>query len=135
LHRGLDERVALTVGQHRDRGQGGAHEQPALDLLLQAVRGDQILGELVLDRCAPGCLQRCVADDLVEPTADVLHLGARSERGERAHQSLLNDVLRIALRSEAARKPHELTFVARGNGDKRPVMPRTREADQTLVRL
>jgi hypothetical protein len=101
------------------------------DRLLERLTGDVDLIERYIDsRC---CFGRGVAHNLVQPPTQVPDLGARPEGRERAQKGLLEEILRVPVRVEAACERQQLRAVALHDRRKRTIMAAPREADEPLV--
>jgi hypothetical protein len=76
-----------------------------------------------------------VADDLVQPSPEVLDLRPRLQRRERAQERLLDDVLRPPVGAQTPGVGVELVAVALDDHRERPLVPGAGQADQPLVGL
>lgn len=84
---------------------------------------------------AQGRSRRYVAQDLIQPAAQMPDLGARAERRERVQERLLYEVLRPPIRGEAPCRSVQLAAVALDDRREGTFVPGAREADQPLVGL
>jgi hypothetical protein len=104
-----------------------------LDQVLQVlVRRHQLVQGSVP---GPARLRRPVANDPVQPSAQVLDLGAGAQRRVSIQQRLLHDVLAPALGVEAARVGDQLRPVALDYLRERPVVAGPGQGDQPLIGL
>ena len=80
-------------------------------------------------------LCRSVAHDLVQPASDMADLGSRAKGHERTQEGLLQDVLHMPVRVEAARQSQKLRTVTLDDRGKRAVVACPGETREPLVGL
>jgi hypothetical protein len=101
------------------------------DCLLERLASDfDLIERQVGSRWAFG---RSVAHYLVQPPTQVPDVSARAQRGERAQEGLLQEILRAPIRAEAAGQREQLRAVALHDRRERAIVARPREAYQPLV--
>lgn len=134
LQAGQDQGIPLSLGQASQFRQQSPSLDPAGHVILQ-VRARAGL-RLELGGCPRGHdAGHPVADDLVKPAAEVADLSLGSESGKRAQERLLDHILGPPTGPQATGEAEQASLVALHDHDERPVMPRSRETDQTLVGL
>ena len=136
-----DERVALALGQHREVAEQLAQARAALGgdrRLLMDGRRDALTGDRQVHRVGPHAaqlVQAAVADQAVEPRAQVDRAVVAQQRAVGAQQRLLDDVLGDAVLAaeHALGKAHQPRPVALADRVEGPCVARAQRGDQALV--
>jgi hypothetical protein len=132
LQRGGDHRFPLAMGQRRHCGEDLASGQATLDVVLNHDGADLAVGlERHLHRAGnPAC---GVAEDLVQPTAQVPNLrpGAKGDQG--VEEGLLHGILGPSVGAQPAGHAQQCPVVAGDDRRKRLLITLAREAGQALI--
>jgi hypothetical protein len=130
----LDDRVVLARWKLSHSSQGIHGQHPPLRHLLGGLGDRMLLLKLGQGRgrriFAPGL----VAEDLMQPAAEVPHLGAGLQSRERGQEGLLDEVL-SAMRIDATGIGGQRLAVTLDDQLECALVPQMGESDQSLVRL
>ena len=136
-----DERVALVLRQHREVAEQLAQARTALGgnrRLLMDGRRDALTGDRQVHRVGPHAaqlVQAAVADQAVEPRAQIDRAFVAKQRAVGAQQRLLDDVLSDAVLTAeyALGKAHQPRPVALADRVEGPSVAPAQRGDQALV--
>ena len=135
LERRGHQRRALAVRQPADLRERIEGEHSLAHALLERLACRLHLDRLALPVAAIGPAGGVMAKYRVQPPAEVLHLAVALQRGERAQEGLLYDILGTPVGAQPAGKPRQLTPVALNDGSERLLVAIARQPHKPLVRL